>query len=118
MIEREDAFSIPIFTYDYEGGELKGIHVGNRLFVPASDKTSDGVENSNVTRPKHYISSDGPECIDAIKASMSSDEFAGYLRGNVMKYIWRFRKKGGVEDLEKARWYLDKLIEEERNAKA
>jgi hypothetical protein len=41
---------------------------------------------------------------------LTQDEFRGYLRGNVFKYKWRFREKGGVEDLRKARWYLDRLI--------
>ena len=66
-----------------------------------------------VNHPAHYTSGD-IECIDAIKAQMSADEFAGYLRGNVVKYIWRYRDKGGVESLEKARWYLERLIGELR----
>lgn len=64
-----------------------------------------------VNSPAHYTSGD-IECIDAIKAQMSADEFAGYLRGNVVKYMWRYRDKGGVESLEKARWYLERLIGE------
>ena len=50
---------------------------------------------------------------DYMKAVMSEYEFLGYLRGNVIKYISRYKDKGGVEDLRKARHYLDKLIEEE-----
>lgn len=65
----------------------------------------------NVNHPDHY--SGAIECIDAIQACMSDEEFAGFLRGNVMKYIWRYRKKGGVESLKKAQWYLDRLIEVE-----
>lgn len=64
-----------------------------------------------VNSPAHYTSGD-IECIDAIKAQMSADEFAGYLRGNVVKYMWRYRDKGGVKSLEKARWYLERLIGE------
>jgi hypothetical protein len=45
-----------------------------------------------------------------MEAMLTQDEFRGYLRGNVFKYQWRFREKGGVEDLCKARWYLDRLI--------
>ena len=48
---------------------------------------------------------------DAMEAWMSQDQFKGFLRGNVIKYIARCEKKGGVEDLKKARHYLDKLIE-------
>ena len=65
--------------------------------------------HDQVNSPAHYASG-GIETIDAIEASMSSEEFIGYLRGNIQKYVWRYRNKGGVQDLRKARWYLDKLI--------
>ena len=69
------------------------------------------VSSDNVNHPKHYTNGD-VECIDAIKASMSSDAFAGYLKGNTIKYLWRYQlKKNPVEDLEKAKWYLEKLID-------
>jgi hypothetical protein len=42
---------------------------------------------------------------------MSIEQFKGYLKGNVLKYCWRHENKGGSEDLRKAKWYLDKLIE-------
>ena len=62
-------------------------------------------------KPSHY-NRYGIECIDAIKASMSPEEFAGYLKGNVIKYIWRYRyKKEPRKDLEKARVYLNWLAE-------
>lgn len=51
---------------------------------------------------------------DAMRAWMTPEEFRGYLRGNVIKYTARCNDKGGVQDLEKARHYLDKLIEEVR----
>lgn len=64
-----------------------------------------------VNRPSHYTSG-GIECIDAIAASMTPDEYAGFLKGQVVKYIWRYRLKGKpVEDLKKARNYLDRLIQ-------
>ena len=64
-----------------------------------------------VNKPPHY-NQGGVECIEAIKASMSPLEFQGYLKGNVMKYTWRFRHKNGLQDLEKANWYLNKLHNE------
>jgi hypothetical protein len=63
-----------------------------------------------VNKPAHYEGS--IECIEAIKASMSAEQFKGYLKGNIQKYIWRFDRKGGVEDLLKAEWYLKRLIDE------
>lgn len=53
------------------------------------------------------------ECIEAIKASMTCEEYRGFLKGQVMKYTWRYREKGGVVDLQKAGWYLDKLVKEQ-----
>ena len=59
--------------------------------------------------PSHY-KTDTIECIDAIEAA-TDDGFQYYLQGNILKYIWRYRYKGGKEDLEKAQWYLTKLID-------
>ena len=66
--------------------------------------------SDTVNHPSHYTSG-GIECIEAIKASMTVDGFADYCKGNIIKYIWRWRNKGGVEDLKKARVYLDWLIQ-------
>lgn len=48
---------------------------------------------------------------DAMEAWMSSEEFKGFLTGNIIKYIARYNRKDGIEDLEKAQHYLTKLIE-------
>jgi len=65
-----------------------------------------------VDRPDHY-NTGAIEAIEAIKASMHPQEFKGYLKGNCMKYLWRYEYKGKpVEDLRKCRWYLERLIEE------
>ena len=63
----------------------------------------------DVESPFHY-NKGSIECIDAIEAASSREEFEGYLRSNVLKYVWRFRYKDNIKDLRKARWYLDKLI--------
>ena len=69
----------------------------------------DEEEEDMVGAPKHY-NSGNIECIDAIEESMSSHAFKGYLKGNCMKYLWRYEYKGKqVEDLQKAGWYLRKL---------
>jgi hypothetical protein len=62
-----------------------------------------------VDRPRHYASGN-IECIDAIEAQLSNEEFRGYLKGNIIKYLWREKHKGGVESLKKAQWYLNKLL--------
>jgi hypothetical protein len=61
-----------------------------------------------VNHPPHYQGS--IECIEAIEASMSPEAFKGALKANVMKYIWRYETKGGLESLQKAQWYLTRLI--------
>ena len=78
-------------------------------FVKA--ERNDEVEPTNdaVQHPSHYTQG-GIECIDAIKASMTADGFCDYCKGNIIKYIWRWRDKGGVEDLRKASVYLGWLI--------
>lgn len=63
-----------------------------------------------VDKPEHY-GLGKVECIEAIKASMSEEEYKGYLKGNTIKYLWRYQYKGKpVQDLKKAQWYLNKLI--------
>lgn len=65
-----------------------------------------------VERPEHYASGN-IECLEAIKSSMSDLEFAGFLKGQIIKYIWRYDKKGHpITDLKKARFYLARLIYE------
>lgn len=65
---------------------------------------------SDATSPDHYKRG-GIECIDAIRAAMSPSGFCDYCLGNVIKYGFRWRHKNGVEDLKKARVYLNWLIE-------
>ena len=64
-----------------------------------------------VNHPPHYNHNQGKiECIVGIEASMSAEQFEGYLKGNLMKYVWRYGDKNKLQDLEKAEWYLRKLI--------
>jgi len=63
-----------------------------------------------VNSPAHYQSENGIECIDAIRAQLTDDEFRGYIKGNIAKYVWRERTKGGDESLRKAKWYLEYLL--------
>lgn len=67
----------------------------------------------NVNHPNHYCGSGNIECIDAIKECVVDlHGIASLCIGNVLKYIWRFSRKNGLEDLQKARWYLDRAIKE------
>jgi len=80
--------------------------------------TGDAVGNyvDVVNSPSHY-NSGGIEAIEGIEASMGPEAYAGYLKGSVMKYLWRYEKKGKpIEDLKKARWFLDRLIQKVEGA--
>lgn len=74
--------------------------------------------SDNVNRPSHYCKG-GIECIDACDAAISDLEgSAAHYTASAIQYLWRWRSKNGVEDLRKARWYVDRLIrlaEEERH---
>lgn len=61
--------------------------------------------SDSVNQPPHYQQGD-IECIDAIEAALTPEEFRGYCKGNVIKYALRERDKGGGESLSKAFWYL------------
>ena len=64
-----------------------------------------------VNKPIHYQGT--IEAIDAIEASMPFQQQMGYLKGNVMKYIIRWDRKNGLEDLKKAQWYLNRMIDKQ-----
>ena len=80
------------------------------LRMAQAKKQSDNVVDM-VNSPPHYNQT-GIECIQAISAATDTG-FKYYLQGNVMKYLWRFDYKDKpLEDLQKAKWYLDRLIDE------
>ena len=96
MSKKEEEFSIEDVFKDFPDEKL------DEMFkqVKASDL---------VNSPPHYNQA-GIECIEAILAA-THEQREGYLQGNIIKYIWRYRYKNGLEDLKKARWYIEKLIE-------
>jgi hypothetical protein len=63
----------------------------------------------NVNHPSHY--NEGKiECIEYIESCMTPEEYRGFIKGNVLKYITREKHKNGDEDIRKAKWYLDRLV--------
>jgi hypothetical protein len=58
-----------------------------------------------IDHPSHYNSGE-IECIDAIASALTPEELEGFIKGNVIKYLWRANLKGKSEDLQKAQWYL------------
>lgn len=65
----------------------------------------------SVNNPRHYDLGNGMEVFDVIKEVLGEQGTEGYCIGNVIKYVCRFNKKNGEEDLRKAKWYLDKYLE-------
>jgi len=70
--------------------------------------TCECVDQNEITRPRHYTSG-GDEPFPFIKSWEMN-----FAEGNVLKYLVRYKEKGGAVDLEKARWYLDQLIRESK----
>jgi hypothetical protein len=68
------------------------------------------IQEDLVNHPPHYADG-GIECIEAIEAQLTAEEYRGYLKGNIAKYVWREKHKGGTESLKKAQWYLSRLVE-------
>lgn len=65
-----------------------------------------------VNHPSHYTQG-GIECIDALKAAtVSKNGIEAVCTANAIKYLWRYEEKNGIEDVKKARWYIDRLIKE------
>ena len=65
-------------------------------------------DSDMVNHPPHY-GTGKIECIDYIEDFLTEEEWIGYLRGNIAKYLHRWRYKSGLQDLEKAAWYMDRL---------
>lgn len=89
----------PVFkeTFDVHHAEFK------------FDVDPTAVKKDMVNSPSHYTQGN-IECIDAMQAMLSEEEFIGYLRGNSFKYRWRMReKRQAVQDLRKAQWYEERL---------
>lgn len=96
--------------------------VNNKLVTTDGQIIRDGEghlqikEKDNITSPSHYVTDKGFEVFDVQEAFIQ--ELKGMAASywcNVVKYILRFQMKNGVEDLKKAKYYLEKLIEEESN---
>ena len=69
-----------------------------------------------VKKPNHYTFG-SVQLKDAWKACMSKEALCGFYKGNIMKYLWRYEHKNGVEDLKKAQQYLTWLIKELEDTK-
>lgn len=106
-----------------QGGDASGVAQASWFKPVEEDGCKDGVcpvpwlttpaapqlQPDLVNHPPHYMDG-GIECIEAIEAQLTAEEYRGYLKGNCVKYLWRERLKGGTESLQKAQWYLERLV--------
>ena len=91
--------------FSYENDREKGT-----ILVRATDKTLP--TNDPVSHPSHYTQG-GIECLDAIEAAVTGlTGMDAVLTAQVLKYMWRWKRKNGRQDLLKAKFYLDRLIED------
>lgn len=118
------------YEENHTGNQLEG----DRLWWPSQTESSDcyklksfdinenigvvivaqrePVKNDNINHPSHYTQG-GIECIDAITAAtVGKTGIEAVCVANVVKYLWRYEEKNGLEDVKKARWYLERLINE------
>lgn len=90
----------------------------DEFYKIAAPLTGTTVEITNyedlVNHPSHYTHG-GIECIDAMKAAFGSDELKVYCKIAAFKYLWRADHKGGLTDIKKARFYIEKYIELEES---
>ena len=108
---KEDADWLSI---DYEPCKFSSEDVVNGIdeAMAKSHYWADSKKEDVVNSPNHYTNG-SIECIQGIQASMSEEAFAGYLKGNCLKYLWRYETKhpdDPLQDLQKAQWYLAKLL--------
>jgi len=82
---------------------LKHSRYFEKIFSDALDR------DDKVNSPSHYRSGN-IECIEAIEEALTDEELRGYFKGNCLKYLWREQYKNQLEDLKKAKWYLDRLV--------
>tara|TARA_B100000212_G_scaffold116978_4_gene87334 strand:- start:2457 stop:2687 length:231 start_codon:yes stop_codon:yes gene_type:complete len=67
-----------------------------------------------INNPSHYTQGK-VECTEAIRSAVGDEGYEAFLRGNIIKYIWRYPHKNGLEDLKKAQTYINMLIDLKSN---
>ena len=106
-----DSLWWPSVTESSDCYKLKSSDVNKNIGV-AIIAQREPVKNDVVNHPSHYTQG-GIECIDAIKAAtVGKTGIDAVCVANVVKYLWRYEEKNGLEDVKKARWYLERLINE------
>lgn len=96
---------IDIYYADRSGGYTLTVpHYSVIGFAPADSSVE--ATSEEIKKPKRYNKRGKLECWDVI-----IDQEMNFLEGSVLKYLWRYKEKNGIHDLEKAKIYIDKIIE-------
>ena len=100
-------------VYKNSEARLDGSHLDTSPFCEAIEEAHKALSKPDmVNHPKHYTQG-GIECIDALKAAtVGKRGIEAVCVANVIKYLWRFEEKNGIEDVRKAKWYIERLLKE------
>lgn len=105
---------VDVSQYDVQKVEEELMHAMDIVKMESTPKVDyNPIIDNKVSHPNHYQSKSGLECKDVIKAV--TEDLVGYeavYTANIIKYIWRWKKKGGDEDLRKAKQYIDFILDE------
>lgn len=107
-----DTYSCSIKRAENAEWCAKNSDLSHWTFKPLAEWQDDTPAGDAVDHPSHYTH--GPvECIDAIASALGHDAFIAFLRGQIIKYMWRLGRKGNaLEDAQKGTWYANRLVEE------
>ena len=95
---------------DMCGGDFEGNSEACKEAYNTISNTT--VKTNDPVNPNHYKQG-GIECIDALKsATIGKRGIEAVCTANVIKYLWRYEEKNGLEDIHKAQWYLNRLEKE------
>lgn len=103
------------YEHIYKNGEarLDGSHINPKTYIELPKEATESSNNPDmVNHPQHYTQG-GIECINALKAAtVGKRGIEAVCVANVIKYLWRYEEKNGVEDVRKAKWYIERLLKE------
>jgi len=109
---RDEVFTVARIDGDYVFDTRDKVYRVLGSTYPHNYEHVDEPQADPVNHPPHYNAGE-IECIDAIRAALGREGFIAYCRGNAIKYLWRCEHKGGVEDIHKAEWYVNRASQEQ-----
>lgn len=95
---------------DCPGGICPVPWANKGLDTVMADTSGDEENKEKVNSPSHYNEGE-IECIEAIEAQLTREEYRGYLKGTLAVYMWREKHKNGFEDILKAQWHMKRLVD-------